>query len=259
MNVFRFSHRAAPVALLAGALLGLTTAASAKTVVQIGGIATPPITQFTTQPHGLTLTVDTFFTNDVPDTLPGTIQKAVVYFPHGSRVNAALFPSCSPAKLQRLHGASRACPRGSRLGGGFALGTAEGFESVTARLKVDVYNGPGGRSLLFYIFATNPITIAGMINASFQHINSRRWEYKLTLNVPKGLQEIGPEIFAAVRRFSVKVGATTTVREGGRTVRRSFIEALACPPGALVPVRGVFSFRAEPQVTQDGYIACGKR
>jgi hypothetical protein len=41
--------------------------------------------------------------------------------------------------------------------------------------------------------------------------------------------------------------------------RYGFIEALACPPGALVPVRGVFSFRGGESTTTDSYIACGHR
>ena len=254
MDVYRSGRAALLIALLAGAL-AVAAPAQARTQVAISGAATPAVTKFTTTPQPLSLSIDTFFTNDVPDAIPATIKKAVVYFPHGSRVNGALFPSCDPVKLQRKHGLSKACPPGSRLGGGYALGTAEGFESITAHLRVDVYNGPHGKSVLFYIFASNPIIISGLIDAPLQHLNTREWEYKLTLNVPRSLQEIGPEIFAAVKRFSVKVGGTV-VTHG---VRHGYIEALACPPGALVPVRGVFSFLQEPSVQRDGYIACGGR
>ncbi len=242
------------LALLASALLA-PAAAGAKTIVEIDGVATPPITVFTTKPQILNLNIDTRFSSDVEGELPGTVKKATLFFPHGPRVNGALFPSCDPAKLQRMHGARKACPAGSRLGGGTALGTAESFESVIERLTVDVYNGPGGRSLLFYIHGLHPVAISGMINAPFKRIRSHRWEYKLTLPVPKNLQEIALGIFPSLLDFKVKVGATVQV--GG--VRRGYIEALACPPGALVPVRGEFDFRDGEHTSTDGYVACGGR
>lgn len=255
MNVFRsLSGRTLLVPLLAGALL-LPAAAGAKTIVEMDGIADPPIIAFTTTPQILNLTIDTRFSSDVEGELPGTVKKATVYFPHGPRVNGALFPSCDPDKLQRMRGSRKACPKGSRLGGGIALGTAKSFESVIERLTVDIYNGPGGRSLLFYLHGLHPVAISGMINAPFKRIRSHRWEYKLTLPVPKSLQEISLGIFPSLLDFKVKVGATVQVRG----VRRGYIEALACPPGALVPVRGEFDFRGGERATTDGYVACGGR
>lgn len=260
MSVFRSVGRGATLLpLLAGALLAFAATAGAKTLVEIGGIASPPIIPFTTTPQPLNLQVVTRFSSDVPDVLPGTVTKATVFFSHGPRVNGALFPSCDPAKLLRLHGARKACPVGSRLGGGEAIGTAESFESVLEHLQVDVYNGPGGRSVLFYLHGLHPVAINGMINAPLQQLHSRRWGYKLTLRVPRGLQEIGPGVFPSLKSFSVKVGGTVLVRENGRMVRRGYIEVLACPPGALVPTRGEFAFRGGERTTADGYIACGGR
>lgn len=261
MNVFRsLSGRTLLLSLFAGALLAsIAATASAKTLVEIGGVATPPITAFTTTPQNLFLTVETKFSSDVPGELPGTIKKATVFFSHGPRVNSKLFPSCDPAKLLRLHGDPRGCPRGSRLGTGMALGTAESFESVIERVTVDVYNGPGGRSVLFFLHGLHPVAITGLIVAPLQKINTRRWGYKLTLPVPPNLQQIANGIFASLLNFKVKVGGTVQVREGGRMVRRGYIEALACPPGALVPTRGEFDLLGGERVASDGYIACGGR
>jgi hypothetical protein len=247
------------VSLLATVVLVASAAAGAKTIVEISGVATPPITAFTTTPQMLSLNIDTKFSTDVPGTLPATVQKAVVLFPHGPRVNGALFPSCKPQRLQALHGASKACPRGSRLGGGIARGTAESFESVIERLTVDIYNGPGGHSLLFFLHGLHPVAISGMIVAPFKRINSHRWEYQLTLPVPRGLQEIGVGIRPSLLDFAVKVGGSVQVQEHGRTVRHGYIEALACPPGALVPVRGEFDFLDGEHTASDGYVACGGR
>ena len=239
------------------AVLTTAGAAGARTLVQLTGTATPAISAFTLKPQTLSLTIDARFWTDGPaDELPGTVAKAVIYFPHGPRVNGRLFPSCDPRHLLRLRGASRACPRGSRLGGGTALGASPQFGiGVRERLSVDLYNGKGGRSIIFFLRGLNPVLISGMIVARFDALRGGRWGYRLTMNVPHNLQEIASGIFASLLDFRVRTGGS--VVRGGH--RYGYIEALACPPGALVPVRGVFSFRGGQRETTDSYIACGHR
>jgi hypothetical protein len=246
-------HRTIVAALAACALLA--GSAGAKTLVAISGTATPPIGAFTLTPQPLSLTLDTQFSSDVAGELPGTVSKAVIYFPHGPRVNGRLFPSCDPQRLRRFRGAARACPRGSRLGGGTAVGTSPQFTGVVEHLKVDLYNGRDGRSIVFFLHGESPVLIAGMIVAPFAALHGRRWGYRLTLNVPHDLQEIASGIFASLLDFKVRAGGSVTVHGH----RYGFIESLACPPGALVPVRGVFSFRGGESTTTDSYIACGHR
>jgi hypothetical protein len=237
-------------------LLG-AAGAGARTLVALTGTATPAISAFTLTPQTLGLTIDARFSTDgAPDELPGTVAKAVIYFPHGPRVNGRLFPSCDPRRLLRLRGAPRACPRGSRLGGGTALGASPQFGiGVRERLKVDLYNGRRGRSIVFFLRGLNPVLISGMIVARFDTLRGGRWGYRLTMDVPHDLQEIASGIFASLLDFRVRAGGS--VVRGGH--RYGYIEALACPPGALVPVRGVFSFRGGERTTTDSYIACGHR
>ncbi len=248
-------HRSIAVVLAAIVGLVLAGSAGAKTLVDISGTATPPISAFTLQPQTLSLTIDARFASDVAGELPGTVSKAVIYFPHGPRVNGRFFPSCDPQRLRRFRGASRACPRGSRLGGGTAVGTSPQFTGVVEHLKVDLYNGKGGRSIIFFLHGENPVLIAGMIVAPFTALHGGRWGYRLTMNVPHDLQEIASGIFASLLDFKVTTGGSVTVHGH----RYGFIESLACPPGALVPVRGVFSFRGGDSTTTDSYIACGHR
>jgi hypothetical protein len=251
----RVSRSIEALVLAAIVVLAAAGGVGAKTLVDISGIATPPISAFTLQPQTLSLTIDARFASDVTGELPGTVSKAVIYFPHGPRVNGRLFPSCDPLRLRRFRGASRACPRGSRLGGGTALGTSPQFTGVNEHLNVDLYNGKGGRSIIFFLHGENPVLIAGMIVAPFTALHGGRWGYRLTLNVPHDLQEIASGIFASLLDFKVTTGGSVTVRGH----RYGFIESLACPPGALVPVRGVFSFRGGDSTTTDSYIACGHR
>ncbi|HXE45792.1 MAG TPA: hypothetical protein VN635_11405 [Conexibacter sp.] len=240
---------------LAVALACAPAAASARTLVAISGTASPPISVFTLTPRPVSLTIDTRFSTDVPGELPATVAKAVIYFPHGPRVNGALFPSCDPRRLQRLRGAPRACPHGSRLGGGVAVGASPQFPGVIEHLKVDLYNGKGGRSIVFWLDGEAPVLISGMIVAPLAALHGGRWGYRLTLDVPHGLQEIASGIFASLLDFKVTTGGSV-VRNGHRY---GFIETLACPPGALVPMRGIFSFRGGASTTTDSYIACGHR
>jgi hypothetical protein len=253
----RVSRRIATLtgAALATAALGAAAspAASARTLVQIGGSVSPAITAFTTTPQNLNLTVDVRFASDAPGGDPGTVASATILFPHGPRVNSRLFPSCDPRKLERLRGSRRACPRGSRIGSGSALGTSPQLHGVTEPLRIDVYNGPHGRSVLFYLFGANPISISGMLNAPLQAIRSHQWAYRLTIKVPHSLQEVGPGIFASLLRFTTRVGATVRVHG----VRHGYIEVLACPPGALVPVHGAFGFLDRSTADAGGYLACG--
>jgi hypothetical protein len=259
MSVSRAVHRFLVAAVAAALLLSATATAGARTVVTIEGSVTPPITRFTLTPRILSLGLDLRFASDVPGELPGTVARTTILFPHGPRVNSALFPSCNPQTLLRQRGRPSACPRGSRIGGGEAVGTSPSFKGVNERLTVDLYNGPGGRSILMYLRGLNPVAISGMINASFTPLRGGRWGYRLSLRVPENLQEIAPDILASLLRFTTRVGGSVQVREGGRTVRRGYIEVLACPPGALVPVRGTFGFRDGSSTTTDSYIACGRR
>lgn len=259
MSVSHALRRVAIVAVAAGVLLAAAASAGARTVVAIDGRVTPPISVFTLTPRILSLELDLRFASDMPDDLPGTVARATILFPHGPRVNGALFPSCNPQRLLRQRGRPSACPRGSRIGGGTALGTSPSFEGVNERLTVDLYNGPRGRSILMYLRGLNPVAISGMINASFTPLRGGRWGYRLSLRVPENLQEISPDILASLLRFTTRVGGTVRVRQGGRTVRRGYIEVLACPPGALVPVRGTFGFRDGSSAATDSYIACGRR
>src|SRR6476619_1708108 len=69
-------------AALAALLLPVPAGASARTLVTLTGTATPAISAFTLTPQTLSLTIDARFSTDgAADELPGTITKAVIFFP----------------------------------------------------------------------------------------------------------------------------------------------------------------------------------
>jgi hypothetical protein len=259
MRVSRCLRSLAATAIAAAAVLAPAAVASARTLVEIEGVATPAIPEFSLKAHSLSATVDIRLSSDVPGGLPGTVAKTTIFISHGPRLNGRLFPSCNPTRLLRMRGARRACPSGSRIGGGIALGTSPSFAGVNERLTVDVYNGPRGGSWLFYFQGLNPVAVSGMINAKLTQLHGGRYGYRLSLAVPDNLQEISPDVFASLLRITTRIGGSVRVREGGRLVRHGLIEAPLCPPGALVPIRSVFGFRGGESTTADGYIACGHR
>lgn len=258
MRVFRFLPAGvAAIAVVVPALAAGAVPAGARTAVALSGAVTPAMTGFPTTPQNVALTLEgRLVGDDVDGRFPATSTRIVMEFTHGARVNGALFPSCDWRRLERMRGRPSACPRGSRIGRGWAFGTAI---SVTARLDMDVYNGPGGRTMIFYFIANNPILIRQIIVAPFEHLRGNRdYGFRITLDVPPGLQELSEGMVTSLRQFKATVGGQTVrVREGGRVVKRGFIEAMTCPPGALVRVKGQFSFRGIAPQTADSYIGCG--
>jgi len=248
---------AAGAAAALGASPMLAPSAGATTKVAISGAVTPAITGFPTTPQNMRLTMEgRLVGDDVDGVFPATSTKIVLSFTHGARVNGALFPSCNPARLRSTRFAPGSCPKGSKIGSGWAYGTSI---SVTTRLAMNVYNGKGGKTMIFTFVAKRPVRIYDMIVAPFEHLRGNHdFGFRVTLPVPPSLQEITPGEVTSLRQFKATVGGSTvTVREHGRKVRRGFIEAMTCPPGALVVVRGVFSFRDIAPVTNDAYLGCG--
>lgn len=167
------------------------------------------------------------------------LERVVVKFPSGvGKPNGNLFPSCSVAKLERARNRLSACPRGSRIGGGTATGTAVDL-NVTSSARLALFNGPGGRSITFNVNITTPALINKTFSAPLRKI-SGRYGYVLTNNIPTELQNIldGPII---VRSINVRTGAFRTIRG----VRRGYIEAYKCPRSGKAPLQADSSFNTD--------------
>jgi hypothetical protein len=108
-------------------------------------------------------------------------------FGKGARFNGKLFPSCSAAKLRAAHGRLSVCPPGSKIGTGVATGRAVAV-GITSSGKMNIFNGPGGRSIVLNFVVINP----ALINATFQAPIVRvhgRYAFKQA-TVPPELQRI---------------------------------------------------------------------
>jgi hypothetical protein len=235
-----------PVFAAALAALCVAAVAQAANHARLGGKITPVIRGLPTRPQPAELSISLGFTSDEASQA-SVLQRAIIFFPYGSQLNGKLFPSCTAAALAD-HGKS-ACPKGSLIGKGTALGTAG---DIREKITVSLYNGKGGKNIVFYLQGTDPVKLNVPWESPLQPFSSGKWNFKLTVDVPESLQRIvGLDV--GIEDFSVKVDAKRKVK--GRT--RGYIETLICPPGALVPLEGIFSFIDAPSITQDSFLSCG--
>ncbi len=169
------------------------------------------------------------------------VLKSLTYqFPKGAVQNGKIFPSCSVEKLQAARGALKVCPKGSKIGGGTAIGTAVALQPpITSSGAVTIFNGPGGKSATINVNVIRPAAINATFKAPIKKTKGK-FGYTTTVIVPPSLQEIldGPIV---VDRILTTLGATLTIN--GK--ERGYIEAGAkvCPKSGKLPVRGDFNFK----------------
>ncbi len=244
------------VAAAAGATLLLATVAPAadapqptakikatifpKKITSHGGVGTP-----------VKLTVNASFGTDTPGAAPFVIQKAVVKFPSGARANGRFFPSCSAKKLNRNRGILSKCPKGSKIGGGKATGRANDLTPpITATGNVTLFNGPGGRSVVFNIDVKRPAVINRSFQAPLKRLHGK-YGYQLSLIVPRDLQFIAFSDIA-VTKFTTNVFATRVVHG----VTRGYIEGLKCPKSGKAPIHLDVFYKGGLTTSTDSSIKC---
>jgi hypothetical protein len=235
-------------ALLTASCFAAVAFAEGKTTVEIDSHVTPVIRAFTPKTTAATLAVNLTFSGE-NGTSAATLKQAILKFTYGARVNGSLFPSCTAEKI-RNH---EPCPKGSQIGTGTGLGTVgDPPNAAEEPITVTLYNGPKGKSIVFRIRGEQPAVIDVPFDAPLKTLSGGTYNYELTVNVPEILQRVAG-LPISLRNFNVKVGATRKVK--GK--KRGWIEVLICPPKALVPISGDFSFVDADPFHLDTYIHCG--
>lgn len=205
-----------------------------------------------TNRHGMPITLKVGLRINHPAGSRTRLERVVVKFPAGvGRPNGHLFPSCSVAKLERARNRLSACPPGSKIGRGIAIGTAVALNPpVTSSGRLTLFNGPGGKSITFNVSVTTPALINKTFSAPLKKI-SGRYGYVLTSNIPTELQNIldGPIV---VRSINVTTGLTRVVRG----VRRGYIEAYKCPKSGKAPLHVDFGLEGGITERADTSIRC---
>jgi hypothetical protein len=255
------SIRVGRIAVAAAAAICIVAAASPAASTPGGPVATVKtsvspnhLVPGLTNAHGMPITLKFHLGITHPADSRYRLDKVTVRFPSGvGKPNGNLFPSCSVKQLEQAHNRLSACPRGSKIGSGRAVGTAVDI-GVTSSGKLTLFNGPGGKSITFNVNITTPALINKTFSAPLKK-TSGRYGYVLTSPVPTELQNIldGPII---VKSIDVTTGLTRVVRG----VRRGYIEAYKCPRSHKAPLHVDTSYNTDSGLTAtssaDTSIAC---
>ncbi|MBS1871316.1 MAG: hypothetical protein JSS99_16820 [Actinobacteria bacterium] len=196
-----------------------------------------------TNKHGMPISLKFHLGITHPSGSRYRLDHVVVKFPNGvGKPNGNLFPSCSVAQLEKAHNRLSACPKGSRIGKGIAVGTAVDI-GVTSSGKLTLFNGPGGKSITFNVDIERPALINMTFKAPLRK-TSGKYGYTLTNVIPTELQNIldGPII---VRSIDVTTGLTRVVHG----VKRGYIEAFKCPKSHKAPLHVDTSFNTDTGLT----------
>src|SRR3954447_3621960 len=218
------------------------------TTVDVDSHVTPVLRKFTAKTTPATLGVNMKFHGPAGGQAD-TLKQVILKFTYGARLMGRFFPSCSADQI-RNH---QACPNGSIIGHGKAVGMVGGPENpAIENIDLTLYNGPKGKSITFRIQGKQPAVIDVPIDGPLKTFSGGNYNFQLVVDIPDILQRIAG-LPISLDFLNVKVGATRKVK--GRTV--GYIETLICPPPALVPIHGDFAFLEADPFHIDTYIHCG--
>jgi hypothetical protein len=178
----------------------------------------------------------TFSITDPSAPAPLQLDRTTLRFPKGAVVNGRYFPKCKFAALQSK--GPRACPRGSKLGGGTAKGAAPPIVASVAA-KVTLFNGvPVGQNptLLVYVLPDlGPvIALEGVLKRGSGH-----YGYVLTVDVPP-IKTLPSAPDASTTFFDTTV-RNVSVKRGGRRI--SYIDSPVLCDGTYFLLDGAFMYR----------------
>jgi hypothetical protein len=197
----------------------------------------------------LTLRLTTTF-RSVPEGGNFVLEHADYLFGTGARLNGALFPSCSAAKILRAHGRLSVCPKGSKIGYGVATGRAVSV-GITSSGKMTIFNGPGGRSIVLNFLVINPALINATFEVPIKRLHGGRYAFELTTDVPPELRTV-LDGDIVVKRLDITTGATRVI--DGRT--RGYFEAAHCPKHGGSAIHGDFQFNQGASTSTDLTVVC---
>jgi hypothetical protein len=168
---------------------------------------------------------------------PLQLARTTLRFPKGSVVNGRFFPQCKLTALQSK--GPKACPKGSKIGGGRARGAAPPIvDSVAA--KVTLFNGVpvgGNPTLIIYSLPDlGPVLIqSGVLKSD----RSGKYGYVLDVNVPP-IKTLPSAPDASVTFFDATVN-NLSVKRGRRKI--NYIDAPVLCNGTYFLLDGAFTYR----------------
>ena len=183
---------------------------------------------------------------------PLQLTNTLLRFPKGAVVNARFFPKCSPAAL-RARG-PRACPKGSKLGTGSAIGLAPPIVTDPVNTKITLFNGTlEGRNPTIIIYALpdlGPVmTLPGVLRSG----RGTPYGYILDTPVPP-IKTLPNAPDAAI--ISVKTQTPTKTVKKGKKKYALVVAPKTCKK--TWAYQGEFTFVNGQKATVDGTQKCKK-
>lgn len=174
---------------------------------------------------------------------PLQLTNTLLRFPKGAVVNARFFPKCSPAAL-RARG-PRACPKGSKLGSGSAIGLAPPIVTDPVNTKITLFNGTlEGRNPTIIIYALpdlGPVmTLPGVLRSG------RGTPYGYILDTPVPPIKTLPNAPDAAVTFFDATTRDLTVKRRGRTIH--YIDSPVLCDGTFFMLDGQFTYQGATKV-----------
>jgi hypothetical protein len=176
---------------------------------------------------------------------PPPLTQVKVYFPRGTKIHPAGFPTCSASALERRGAAG--CPRGSSLGSGQAEGFVSlGGERVPETVSADGFVAPGGVDV--WIEGNTPVKIEKLAKGTWSFPSSGP---VITVEVPL-IETLPGAPDASPTHIRGKAGAA--IRKGGRTIYYGTVPN-SCPAGGF-PGKAELTFLGQGTVTVNVKVPC---
>jgi hypothetical protein len=173
---------------------------------------------------------------DDTGTRPAPLSNTTLRFPKGAVVNARLFKKCDRSALEQK--GPSACPSGSRIGTGKAIGDARPIIG-NVNTKITLFNGKpvnGNATILIYAVPeiSSPLTIQGELKRQ----RSGPYGYILDVDVPP-IPTLPGQPNASVTFFDAKT-LDKSVKRRGRRIH--YIEGPIVCDGTYFLLDGSFSY-----------------
>jgi hypothetical protein len=190
--------------------------------------------------------------NELVGGLPLQTRKLVLYFPAGTKISSAGFPTCTVAKLEEV--GPEGCPKQSRIADGTVgvadqIGTGEATRETGA---LEVYVAPGN-GVVAYANAAAPISAQIVIPAHWETAPAP-YGPKLTFEIPL-VDSVPGALPVSGTSLHVKAGAA--IRKGGKTYYYGRVPT-KCPKGGF-PGKGEVTLEGGQNIVTEVKVPCPTR
>jgi hypothetical protein len=222
--------------VVAVAMMALTGIASATPTVTVRGKAVPiPGYPGTGNFYGAGAAVQAEF--EISGTeyggFPPPLIGVNVYFPKGTKLHPAGFPTCPKAKLEPSGPGPSACPKGSSAGPvGHALGVvAFGKERVPEELNIESFYAPGG-GITFFATGHSPVSLEILSFGHYVNLGGHGgFGPEVITQVPL-VETVPGAPDASAEKISVKAGSA--IRKGKEVIYYGRVPKKGeCPKGGF--------------------------